>query len=368
MYDMIRPKDVIRMKNINLTKDDFIDKLNTYFKDSKFGYNMHETVKSDSNWIYDITIAGNQSFKYAIYDTQKGLTVVPQGQNQEMANRILVAVTSDTAIVEHKSKAFVGIINSVYNRIKEHYQNQEGYIIEEIICSKTQTNLSIMKNRQKVAIQYYPTTQNAILAGQSTYLWNEVFIELTSHLNINAKDIVSLYIKSKDEMQSLSITYDEGILDEYIKCQLTNDVYSNTNLITETERKWLKTSAFLVFTEIQLPEYFASIASAIKIIEGVLNRICIEYNLPQSTNFDYFEPNVQNTVWNLKAEYKVNFKNNPKIIQTVNDLYNFIHNNRHKLFHNDGMMPEQISEKSKAIAIFQQIITLLIQVHKNKVI
>lgn len=160
----------------------------------------------------------------------------------------------------------------------------------------------------------------------------------------------------------------KGILDEYIKCQLTNDVYSNTNLITETERKWLKTSAFLVFTEIQLPEYFASIASAIKIIEGVLNRICIEYNLPQSTNFDYFEPNVQNTVWNLKAEYKVNFKNNPKIIQTVNDLYNFIHNNRHKLFHNDGMMPEQISEKSKAIAIFQQIITLLIQVHKNKVI
>ncbi len=356
------------MKNINLTKSEFIEKLDKYLKDNGFTFNMSGMIKSNSNWIYDITIAGNQAFKYAIYDTQKGLTVVPQGQNQEMANKILTVVTSDTAIVEHKSKSFVGIIPSVYNKIKEYYENQEEYIIEEATCSTTQTNLSIMKNKQRVNIQYYPTTQSAILAGQSTYLWNEVFVELTSHLNINAKDIVSLYIKSKEEMQSLNITYDEGILDEYIKCQLTDEVYSNSNLITEIERKWLKTSAFLVFTEIQLPEYFASIASAIKIIEGVLNRICIEYNLSQSTNFDYFEPNVQNTVWNLKSEYRKNFKDNQKIIQTVNDLYNFIHNNRHKLFHNDGINPEQISEKSKAVAIFQNIITLLIQVHKNSVI
>lgn len=356
------------MRNINLTKDEFIEKFNKYISDNNFDCNMSEITKSDSNWIYNITIAGNQPFKYAIYDTQKGLTVVPQGQNQEMANQILVAITSDTALVEHKSKAFVGIIPSVYEKIKEYYQNQTEYTIEETFCSKTQTNLSVMKNRQKVIIQYYPTTQNAVLAGQSTYLWNEVFVELTSHLNINAKDIVSLYIKSKEEMQTLSITYDEGILDEYIKCQLTEDVYLNTNLITETEKKWLKTSAFLVFTEIQLPEYFASIASAIKIIEGVLNRICIEYHLPQNTNFDYFEPNEQGTAWNLKTEYKSNFKNKQKIIQTVNDLYNFIHNNRHKLFHNDGMNPEQVSEKSKAVAIFQYIITLLIQVHKNSVI
>lgn len=356
------------MKNINLTKEQFIEKLKKYFQDNNFITELKETPKSDSYWLYDITIAGQKSFKYAIYDTKKGLSVTPQGQNQEMANQILIAITSNTTLVEHKSKVFVGIIPSVYDKIKKYYQNQAEYTIEETCCSKTQTNLSVMKNRQKVIIQYYPTTQNAVLAGQSTYLWNEVFVELTSHLNINAKDIVSLYIKNEEEMQTFSITYDEGILDEYIKCQLTDEVYSNSNLITEIERKWLKTSAFLVFTEIQLPEYFASIASAIKIIEGVLNRICIEYNLPQNTNFDYFEPNVQNTVWNLKSEYRVNFQDNPKIIQTINDLYNFIHNNRHKLFHNDGINPEQISEKSKAVAIFQNIITLLIQVHKNSII
>ena len=356
------------MKNIKLTKDEFIERLSGYLKESDFNYNIHETAKSDSNWIYEITIAGNQPFKYAIYDTAKGLTVVSQGQNIEIANEILNIIISDVITVKPMSQTFIGIIPKVYNDIRNFYSNMADYSIEETKCSEIQINLSIVKNKQKVILQYYNTTQKMILTGQSTYLWDNVFVELTSQLNINAREIVSLYIKSKEELQSLSITYDEGILDEYIKCQLTEEVYSDTSLITEVERKWLKTSAFLIFTEIQLPEYFASIASAIKIIEGVLGRICIEYNLPQSTNFDYFEPNDNNTAWNLKTEYRKNFNNNQKIIQTVNDIYNFIHNNRHKLFHNDGINPEQITKKDKAIATFQKIITLLKQVHENSVL
>ena len=365
---MIIEKELNIMRNINLTKEQFIEKLDKYFRDNNFNVEINNTRKSDSNRIYDITIAGHKPFKYAIYDTAKGLSVTPQGQNQEFANEILVAITSDISQVEHKSQEFNGIISSVYNNINEYYTNKDDYTVEEVTCTKTQINLTISKNKQKVIIQYYPTTQKAILTGQSTYLWDEVFIELTSYLNIKAREIVSLYIKSKEEMQSLCVTYDEGILDEYLKCQLGKNVYLNEYIITDTEKKWLKTSAFLIFTEIHLPEYFASIASAIKIIEGVLNRICMQYSLPTSNNFDYFEANAQSTTWNLKDEFKINFKNNQKIIQTVNDLYNFIHNNRHKLFHNDGMMPEQISEKSKAIAIFQQIITLLKQIHENKVI
>lgn len=180
------------MRNINLTKDEFIEKLNKYLSDHNFDYNISETTKSDRNWIYDITIAGNLPFKYAIFDTPRALSVVPQGQNQKMANDILKIITSDAPIVEHKSQSFVGIIPSVYNKVKEYYNIQEEYVVNEIICNTTQTNLVITKNQQKVTFQYYPTTHKAILAGQSTYLWNEVSVELMSHLNLNAKDIVSL--------------------------------------------------------------------------------------------------------------------------------------------------------------------------------
>ncbi len=354
------------MKNINLTKNKFIEKLNNYLNNNQFSFNLTEKTISESNWNYDIVIAGNKPFKYAIHDTDKGLSVTPQGQNQELANKILIAITSDASMVEYKKQEFVGIIPSVYDIIKNYYEKQEQYSVAETICSKTQTNLSIARNRQKIIIQYYPTTQNAILSGQSTYLWDDVFLELTSNLNVNAKEIVSLYIKSKEEMQSLCITYDEGILDEYIKCQIGKDAYLNEKLITKIEKNWLKTSAFLIFTEIQLPEYFACIASAIKIIEGLLNRICFKY-LPKhsASEFDYFGPNQIKTKWCLENKYKSNFNNNSEIIHIVNDLYNFIHNNRHMLFHNDGLMPQQVDTKQKAVAIFQEIVTLLKKVQEK---
>ncbi len=356
------------MKNIKLTKDEFITKLIDYLENNNFKYEVNYRQVNNANWQYNITIAGNKPFIYSIYETDKGLSVTPQGKNSEIADKILNIVVANVTTVKPKSQAFVGIIPDVYDNIRNFYSNIIDYSIEETKCSDVQINLSIVKNKQKVILQYYHTTQKIILTGQSTHLWDDVFFELTSNLNIKAKEIIEKYLTSKEEMQSLNISYDEGILDEYVKCLLGSELYTNENLITEFEKNWLKTSAFLVFTEIQLPEYFASIASAIKIIEGVLNRICIEYNLPQNTSFDYFEPNEQNTVWNLKSEYKVNFKNNQKIIQTVNALYNFIHNNRHKLFHNDGINPEQIIKKDTAVTIFQQIITLLKQVHENSII
>lgn len=143
------------MKNINLTKDQFIEKLDKYFQDNGFNTEINDTRKSDSNWVYDITIAGHKSFKYAIYDTAKGLTVVSQGQNQKFADEILVAITSDISQVEHKSQEFNGIISSVYDNINEYYTNKDDYTVEEVTCTKTQINLTISKNKQKVIIQYF---------------------------------------------------------------------------------------------------------------------------------------------------------------------------------------------------------------------
>lgn len=54
---MLIEKKVNKMKNINLTKDQFIEKLNKYFQDNGFNTEINDTRKSDTNWVYDITIA-----------------------------------------------------------------------------------------------------------------------------------------------------------------------------------------------------------------------------------------------------------------------------------------------------------------------
>ena len=355
---------------LKISKDEFIEKLKKYL-DENFQYDLKEkTIQDGKNWSCLVIINGNSTFVYNIWNKADGLSVTTQGQNQNLADEILEIVTSSVDIVESQQQTFNGITVDVYTKVKTYFNDSDNYNVTENSPSSIQKNLTISNtsNSQKVTFEYYPTTFKANLKGHSTKLWDDVFFELNSHLNLDAKEIVNSYITSLNDLQNISINYDEGIIDEYIKQLLGDEAYFNTNVISEVEKKWLKTSAFLVFTEIRLPEYYASVAPAIKIIEGILNRICIEYDLPQYANFDYFEPNLQNTAWNLREEYKSKFDNNKVIIQIVNDLYNFIRNNRHKLFHNDGISPEQITEKSKAIAIFQQIITLLKQVHENNII
>ena len=112
-----------------------------------FTFELSEKVLSESNWNYDVVIAGNKPFKYSIHDTDKGLSVTPQGQNLEFANEILIAITSDIPSVVPKRQEFIGIISSVYNKIKEHYKNKDDYIVDEVNCSSVQINLIISKNK-----------------------------------------------------------------------------------------------------------------------------------------------------------------------------------------------------------------------------
>lgn len=301
-----------------------------------------------------------------LYDTPKGLSVVVQGKNKSFGEEVLVCIENGVEVVENKRVEFIGITGSVYEKIKKHFEDIEEYSVFEKYCSDTQTNLTVAKNNQKIVMEYYPTTHKIFLSGPSTYLWDEVFFEITSNLSIDARKIVSQYVKSLKELQNISLTYDEGILEQYLKCQLEDKLYSNKDIITDTELKWLKTSAFLIFTEIQLPEHFCGVAPSLKVIEGLLNRIFYKYiSTHEASKFDYFEPNQEKTMWNLKATFKANFKNNKEIIQSVNKLYTFLHKTRHKLFHNDGIIPKEINNKKEAMAIFQNVISLLKKVQEK---
>lgn len=354
------------MKNLKLTKNEFKNKLEEYFGEQNIKIEIMETECSPKMHKFEVVIAGNPPFLYAIYDTPKGLTVQPQGSIQDFANEVLEAVVSNIVKVEVKEQEFTGITLDTYNNIKDYFtKNNEIFQLSENICSAIQTNLTISRGAQSVILKHYHTTFRLFLSGQSTHLWDDIFFAITDNLSLNARDIVSIYLKTKKEMQDIQITYDEGILDELISCSLGKEIYNDVRIVTDVEKKWLKTSAFLLYTEIQLPEYYPAIASAIKVIEGVLNRICFEkISTHEAGNFDYFAPNQKQTVWALKLDYKRNFSNNSNIIHLVNDLYNFIRNNRHTLFHNDGVNPRSIVDKNIVIAIFQEIFTLLIQANK----
>ena len=348
------------MKNIKLTKKEFEDKLSEYLNKNFKNPEIEKKSAHSDGLRIDITIPGENSFILYLWEKQDGLTIQPQGQNIELANKIIDIITNDTQTVIQKKLEFVGVTKAVYDNIKNAYNGKPGYNIKDIKCSTVQNNLIIEKGKYKVIIEHYHTTQKCFLNGKSTCLWDEVFIELTSNLNLDVKHIIELSIHSTKELESVTINYDEGILDGLLSFALPANILNNQNLITEIEKKWLKTTLFLLFTEIQLPEYFATIASAIKIIEGVLNRILIKKGIPKSNDFSYFQPTPDKKHWYLIDSYaSTYFSNNTRHINLVNEIYTFIQTVRHKYFHNDGNDPAEIQNRHIAETIFQNILDLL---------
>lgn len=348
------------MKNIKLTKKEFEDKLYDYLKNNCKNTEINKTPTHNDGLRIDITIPGEKSFIFTLWEKQDGLTIQPQGQNIELANKIIDLITKDTQTVVQKKLEFLGVTKVVYDNIKSAFEGKSDYKINDIKCSKVQNNLIIEKGNFKIIIEHYHTTHRCFLVGKSTCLWDEVFIELTSNLNLDVKRIIELSIHSTQELESVTINYDDGILDGLLHFALPDSVLNNERLITETEKKWLKTTMFLLFTEIQLPEYFATIASAIKVIEGVLNKIIILKGIPKSKDFQYFDSTPDKKHWYLKSTYaSTYFSNNTCHINLINEIYTFIQTVRHKYFHNDGVDPAEIKNKQIAETIFQTILELL---------
>ena len=348
------------MKNINLTKDQFKTRLSDHINQNFKNSNFNDTSIQNNGTQFCVTIAGQESFIFNVWEKSDGLSVQIQGKDKSLGESILSKLIENVSKVVQRTETFTRCTEQVYNKIKEYFESISDYNVNEIWCSTIQKNLIIEKGSSKITVQYYNTTHKCVLSGKTTFLWHDVLMELTSNLNMKIREILKLSIKTSDELQSIEINYDDGILDGLLKYSLTEDVYNDEQIINEEERQLLKTSVFLLFTEIQLPEYFATVASSIKVTEGVLRRILFDTkDIPISKELNYFIPNRENTHWTLKDEYKQYFLNKTEHIKLVDDLYTFIKRVRHKYFHDDGYNTSTITDKKVAESIFQQIIDLL---------
>lgn len=357
------------MNNVNLTKEEFELNLKNLLNKNFQNVDIQSKSLQHDGLGFIICIPGKESFIYCIWEKPDGLSIQIQGKNEELANDILKLLTEDLKTIEQKKQTFVTVTNAIYESIKNHFNSLPSYNIKETICTSTQKNLYIEKGKCKITIIYYNTTQKCILSGNTTALWDEVFFELTDKLNLNVKEVVKLSICSTVQLESAEVNYDDGILEQLLLNILTAKIINNPNLITEIEKNWLKTSIFLLYTEIQLPEYFAAIAPSIKVIEGILNRILTNKGIPKNKDLNYFRPNSAETHWSLLPEYSNQyFHNNTLQINKVNELYTFIQNTRHKYFHNDGYDPAPINQKEKAISIFQEIIKILKNLNYSHII
>lgn len=351
-------------KNIKLSKNELIEKLNDYISINFPGKGeINSEDKKINHFAINLLIYGNKPALINVYEVKEGLNIyTSQGQNPQIGDTIIKSIVSGLDITEQKKQDFAGITESVYIKIKEYFTKNPFECIETK-CSEYQINLTIKKNSWKIVLQYYNTTHKLVMSGYTTHLWDDVCLQIAELTENKANKIVETYLKTKLDLETYKLTYDDGILEELTKSLITPAIYEDKRILNDTEKEWFKTTAFFQFTQIQLPEYYPTVASSIKIIEGILNRIFKNKN-PQHRDFEYFETNEQRTSWKLSKDHYHFFNSNTNSIETVENLYEFIQKQRHPLMHNPGQGAKFVT-KCNALAIFEHVLTLLKKTGSN---
>jgi len=165
-----------------------------------------------------------------------------------------------------------------------------------------------------------------------------------------------------EDFEKYSIKFPDEVITEGLKKEI-GDHYSDSKVINDSERKWLKTSYFLLHLKVNLPEYYPVVAGSIKIIEGILRRVLLrKYSIyafkPKTKAFKHFERDESNNRYKLKNEYRPDFEEENHIV-FVEELYNFIDTIRNRYSHNMGTSPYVIDSKEKAEEIFKQVLDLI---------
>ena len=287
---------------------------------------------------------------------------VVQGNNkekQEILNAIIERANSHFENeVKSNSYTFTKVPNDVVKTLVEDF-NRDEYEIE---FGEKHFKIKF-EDTFIITVSYYETTKKLLLQGKTNPLWNEVFFYLAEKLSIKYNEIVSLYINANNQLNSIQIEVNDELIKDNLQAILSEDLLQNRNVLLASEVELLKTSKQFLSLNMKTNDYSFMLCPAFRVIEGILRRLIGKYNLydtaeKQQKNFYQFHTKENK----LAIEYEQKLGNNEEIIDILNGLYGIYSTSRKIYLHSDGFNPAIIIDKSKALAIFEEICTLLIKI------
>lgn len=325
---------------------------------------MRGTVSTDNRGKgltqFSIEIPGQGVALLNVYDTAKGLTINPQvGKLQDISETIAKKIAESCETVAPKTYTFKSIGEDLYKEFAE-FSNSE-YTVSPCIDDDSRITTKVSSGKTEVTISWFKTTHTLMVQGRTTPLWDDAILWFADKICENPKDIIEIVFDSYEKIDKTTIKYDDKLLEEKLKEKI-GDAYGNSTILRDYEIKWLKTSLFLIELHIDLPEYYPCISSAIKVVEGMLMRICtnkLGWGSFDKGRFAQFEPSpAGGGLMKLKEEHKPRLKDT-SAIDYLERLYSFMNSKRHPYSHNRGATAALITTKQAARAIFEELTSLL---------
>lgn len=324
---------------------------------------MRGTISSDDkgNGLtqFSIEIPGKGTALLNVHDTPKGLTINPQvGKLKDISETIAQKIADSCETVTTKTHTFKAITEDLYKEFIEFLGSE--YTVSPHTDNDIKVIIKVASGKAEVTISWFKTSHTLMVQGRTTPLWDEIILWFADKICVNPKDIIEIVFDTYEKFDKTKIKYDDNFLSKLLREKI-KEVYG-TKIVMDYEIKWLKTSLFLLELNLDLPEYYPSISSAIKVIEGILRRICLTKLGKDSfkgRNFDQFEESpTGGGLVKLKEVYKSKIKDSASI-GYVESLYNFMRNKRHPYTHNPGVAPAELTNKDAALKIFDEVIDLI---------
>jgi len=329
-------------------------------------------VEKKPNKLYQfkIIVPGQREALLNIFDTRKGITVNPRvGKNQELSHKVAEAIRKSCRKVESASQSFDGVFEDLFEEFITEFEEQGM----ETVPVREDNHRRVVKmkapNGQEVSVTYYKGTHKVLIQGRTTKLYDDVILWFADKIIDDPGQIIEIVFNSMEDFCRYNIKFPDEVTEKQLKEQL-GPLYEDNRVLQDAERKWLKTSLFLLHLTKDLPEYYPVVAGSIKIIEGLLRRILIKrYGFQgafkeKSKAFKHFHYNKTEGKYVLKDEYMNDF--DPHYKAYIEDLYNFIMGCRHKYMHDQGYYPYVIETREEAENIFNEVVRLIKEVEPFK--
>lgn len=345
-------------QNLKLTLSDCQQQIEAIIKE--MGGKLSAEKKGNDITQFTIEIPGKNKALLNVYETSRGLNLNPNvGKEQPLSNLIAKRIAESYETVETKTHTFSSISKDIYDEFVNSFKND--YKILPHTDENIRIIIKLSAGKTDLTVTWFKTSHKLMIQGRTTPLWDDVLLWFADKIYQNPEEIIEIVFDSYDKFDRTHIKYQDSLLEQLLREKI-GDIYGNQKIIKAFEVKWLKTSLFLLELNLELPEYYPAISSAIKVIEGILKRICIMkfgYSSFNRGNFDQFEENpaVSGTM-KLKQCYASQLKNND-ITKYIEDLYQFIRSKRHPYTHNPGLVPAELNKKESAEQIFEEVISLI---------
>lgn len=346
----------ITIEKVKETINECISPLNGSVKETQLKAEAKVTTLQ-----YKIEIPGNDAGIIDVFLTKKGITLFPTGKNVTLSTDICKRITQFADKVISGSRTFKSITIEMFNKFKNFLSESNFNFKTREEDTKIKLEIKT-KNNLELTVTWYKTSHKFLIQGMKTLLWDDVILWLASEIKENPIEIIEIVFDEYEKFKLYKLKYSDDMLDNLLK-EKVGKVYNYNNVLKDFDKKWLKTAYLLCKIDIKMPEYYPVVSSSLKVIEGLLKRICLNKfgssSFGDGNSFYQFDERPQNGgVYELKEEYK-NSINNSSVVKLIENLYKFVKEVRHTYSHSNGINPILLEDKSKATDILKTVISLI---------